>query len=67
MKWILILIVTINPTFDGRGGSSVGIEKVEFASRAACLEALSTLKRDAAKVYNGNNETHVEGACIEDK
>jgi len=67
MKWMLILIVTINPNWDGRGGSSVTVQQVPFITQQACERALQQARQIDGKEHNGTNTVHVYGFCAEDQ
>lgn len=63
MKWLLILIVTINPTFDGRGGSSIEVQEIEFTTRGGCDAALQQARQLNNTEQNRNTVIHVYGFC----
>lgn len=63
MKWILILIATINPSVNGAGGSSVDVQHVEFLTRQACEDALRQARQLNEVEQNRTATIHVHGFC----
>ncbi len=63
-QWILVLIVSLNPLWDGRGGSGVAIEQVTFNSEAACHTALRQAKALATE-RNRTTAVYVDGFCVQ--